>query len=266
MKVSVIVPVYNAEQYIIPCLESLFKQTMDDIEILLVNDHGQDDSIDIARNYIKNNNTDKTTIIIDGQSNLGPGGARNLGINQARGEYLIFVDCDDLPEPDYCESLYNAAHQYNADFACCDAYCGDKILSNKSIHTGYLNKKNRKITLANYITYLWTYAFRREFIIENGILFPLLRSAEDSYFVTCCILMANYSVHIDKPLYHYIIHDTSISHVKDKKRWKNRIASFRKVKDFAKQKDLYSQYRCIINWLCFKKGTILAIKDFLTNL
>lgn len=266
MKVSVIVPVYNAEQYIIPCLDSLLRQTIDDIEIILVDDHGQDDSIDIARNYIKDKVTDKTIIILDGQSNLGPGGARNLGINQARGEYLIFVDSDDLPEPDYCESLYNAAHQNNADFACCDAYCGDKILSNKHIHTGNLNKKDRKKTLANYITYLWTYAFRREFIIENGICFPLLRSAEDSYFVTCSILMAASSVHIDKPLYQYIIHDTSVSHVKDKKRWKNRIASFRKVKDFARQKGLYRQYHCIINWLCFKKGTLLAIRDFLTNL
>jgi hypothetical protein len=140
------------------------------------------------------------------------------------------------------------------------------IRETMAVHTGILEKKSRKKTLAGFVTYLWTYAFRREFILENGIRFPLQRSAEDSCFVTCSWLSARSSTYIERPLYRYIPRDTSVSRVKDRARWKNRINSFCKVKEYAKEKNIYRQYRCAIDRLCFKKGTLLAIKDYLTNL
>ena len=266
MKISLIVPVYNAGSYIGAFLESVTAQTLDGIQVILVDDRGSDDSINIARKYIREHPSEKEFIILDAGTNRGPGGARNLGIEKAAGEYLVFADSDDLLEPEYCEALYTAAKKHDADIVCCDARYGDKILSNRAVHTGILEKKSRKKTLAGFVTYLWTYAFRREFILENGIRFPLQRSAEDSCFVTCSWLSARSSAYIERPLYRYIPRDTSVSRVKERARWKNRINSFCKVKEYAKEKNIYRQYRCAIDRLCFKKGTLLAIKDYLTNL
>lgn len=127
MKISLIVPVYNAGSYIGAFLESVTAQTLDGIQVILVDDRGSDDSINIARKYIREHPSEKEFIILDAGTNRGPGGARNLGIEKAAGEYLVFADSDDLLEPEYCEALYTAAKKHDADIVCCDARYGDKI-------------------------------------------------------------------------------------------------------------------------------------------
>lgn len=113
-KVSVIVPVYNVEALLPRCLDSIVAQTLRDIEIICVNDGSPDRSIDVLNRYAAQDDR----IVVIPQENRGLGGARNRGVEAARGEYLLFVDSDDWIDPDYCERLHAAACSEDADVAC----------------------------------------------------------------------------------------------------------------------------------------------------
>ena len=102
-KVSVIVPFYNSEKYLKRCLDSLVRQTLKDIEIIMVNDGSTDNGPDIVKSYM----SDDRIRIID-KENGGQASARNLGLTVASGDYIIFIDSDDYVESDLCEKLYDA--------------------------------------------------------------------------------------------------------------------------------------------------------------
>ena len=112
-KISIIVPVYNTEKYLEKCLNSLISQTLEDIEILCINDGSTDNSIKILEQYA---NRDSRIKIIN-KKNAGVSAARNTGISQAKGEYLGFVDSDDYVDLNFYEKLYNTAKEYNASIA-----------------------------------------------------------------------------------------------------------------------------------------------------
>ncbi|HFI0790196.1 TPA: glycosyltransferase family 2 protein [Streptococcus suis] len=116
-KVSIIVPVYNTEDYIGECIESILNQSLTDIELILVNDCSTDRSLDILRKYEQ---IDSRIHIIDSPSNTGVGGARNKGIEHASGQYISFVDSDDFLKGDMFEKLYQQALIDKADLVLCD--------------------------------------------------------------------------------------------------------------------------------------------------
>lgn len=107
--ISIIVPVYNGEKYLYECLESIRNQTLENIEVIIINDGSIDSSMEIARKF---NNIDNRFRIIEGL-NKGVSNARNLGIEYSNGEYIGFVDCDDIIEPNMFEVLYNIAEKYD---------------------------------------------------------------------------------------------------------------------------------------------------------
>ena len=117
MKLSIIVPVYNVKNFLAECLESLVNQTMDDYEIILVDDGSTDGSADIVRSYEAKYPELIRSKFID---NGGQGRARNFGIEMARGDYLGFVDSDDWVSLDMYEKLYSKACESNADIVVCD--------------------------------------------------------------------------------------------------------------------------------------------------
>ncbi len=117
MKVSIIVPVYKAEKYLRKCLDSLVNQTLDDYEIILVNDGSPDNSQQIIDEYKALHPEKIKTLLID---NGGQGRARNFGIDIAKGEYIGFVDSDDWVDVTMFEKLYNAAKADDADLVLCD--------------------------------------------------------------------------------------------------------------------------------------------------
>lgn len=118
MKLSVIVPVYNAEKYLRPCLDSLLAQTVRDAEFILVNDGSRDGSAAILEEY-RQRDADRVRVLT--VENGGQGRARNLALDIAQGEFLGFADSDDWLEPDMFEKLIRAAEEQNADVAVCDA-------------------------------------------------------------------------------------------------------------------------------------------------
>ena len=114
--VSVIIPVYNAEDYLSRCLDSLLVQRYPDFEVILVDDGSVDRSLDICKDYVAQ---DSRFYAIH-QKNQGVSAARNAGIDAATGEYIAFVDADDYVLPDYLAHLVNASQVNNADIVCCD--------------------------------------------------------------------------------------------------------------------------------------------------
>lgn len=110
-RVSVIVPVYNTEKYLSQCLESLKKQTLHEIEFIVIDDGSADNSYQIMQEYAKQ---DKRFKIFQ-QENQGVGKTRNKGLDLAKGEYIGFVDSDDYVSPNYFEKLYNVSVKYDAD-------------------------------------------------------------------------------------------------------------------------------------------------------
>ena len=125
--ISVIVPVYNTELYLEECLESLIRQSLTDIEIILVNDGSTDKSATICQLYAKKDKRIKYIEI----ENAGVSNARNIGIKNAKGKYIMFADSDDYVDSKWCESLYSVVEENK--FCICNIYCVDYI--NNNIYT-----------------------------------------------------------------------------------------------------------------------------------
>lgn len=115
-KISVIIPVYNTEQYLEKCIESVLNQTIDGLEVIIVNDGSTDNSLDIINKYQKKH---KNVIVIN-QPNSGQGSARNAALDIASGEYIGFVDSDDWISPKMYEKLYKKAKADESDIVVCD--------------------------------------------------------------------------------------------------------------------------------------------------
>ena len=117
-KVSVIVPVYNTSNYLEKCITSLLNQTLQDIEIIMVNDGSLDNSREIIEEFQKKDNR----ILLFNKENGGQASARNLGLSKATGEYVAFLDSDDYISPVMYEQLYNKAKSMDYDIVLCNYY------------------------------------------------------------------------------------------------------------------------------------------------
>lgn len=143
VKVSIIVPVYNAEKYISTCLDSIINQTLKEIEIIVINDGSNDSSLAICNKYKEQ---DHRIRVLD-KVNEGVSIARNIGIDIAKGEYLMFIDSDDWIDSDFCENLYNLAKKEKAEL-CISNYVKESLdfkeFYDIKIHKEMLYKKDIK--------------------------------------------------------------------------------------------------------------------------
>lgn len=267
--VSIIIPVYNAGPYIEACMASLVAQTLDNIEVLLVDDHGRDDSMELARRFVEAHPSGKTFRFLTTPHNMGPGPARNVGIEAAQGEYVAFVDSDDVVEPGFCELLYREAKQYDADLTYCQAQLvkRDEALPmrNPLVKNGPFDGEQRRFFLTHYTTLFVSFLYRRSLLNEYGIRFPSTRSAEDSYFLTCSLLAATRIACVDKSLYHYLVHDESLSEVRNPKRYQDKIQSFDLLMQFAREKGLYEPDKAELDYIYLKKAYLLGIFTYIYN-
>lgn len=201
-KVTIIIPIYNAENFLVKCLDSMVSQTFQDIQILLVNDGSTDSSEAIIDKYV---NSYPTLFEKINKENGGQATARNLGVNYAVGEYVIFIDADDYIEPSMIEELYNNAKQSDADIAICDYY---EITNN--------TKKEYKNALTNYseniiINYIlsnpspWNKLIKLDLIKQNSIKFLEKHIYEDLATMPILCGYVKTIEYVQKPLYNYII-------------------------------------------------------------
>lgn len=212
-KISIIVPVYNVKKYLSKCLDSLINQTLKDIEIICVNDGSTDNSLDILNEYAKK---DERIVVIN-KENSGPGASRNLGIEKARGGYILFVDADDWIEKRTCEICYKRVKKYQVDML---SFCVNKVQGNKISPIYYYDIKDEKIISWKDISdkvfkspfHSWHYFMKRDFLIKNNIKYPEeIFWCEDVPFVLSCWLKVNDVCFIPDRLYNYVQQQSSIT-------------------------------------------------------
>ncbi len=270
-KVSVIIPVYNARDYIIPCVESLTNQSLEDIELLFVDDHGTDDSMEAVRQYAEGYSGKKTFRFLETASNAGPGVARNVGIDAAEGEYLAFVDSDDWVENDYCEALFKAAARRDADLAFCNLRKdnlrdGSSVeLSNPEISSGSFSEKKRKAFLAQFEPCLSTFLYRRSFLIHNTLRFPEMRHGGEGSFLASCVLSAERVARVEKPLYHSVLRSRSFSTKVDPAKYLQTLEAYDAFLGFARQQGLYEKNKAEIDYLYIREAFLRAARDYIAN-
>ena len=207
IKVSVIVPVYNVEKYLQKCLDSLVNQTLEEVEILVVNDGSPDNSQAIVDEYAKRY-PDKIRSFI--KENGGLSDARNFGVERACGEYLAFVDSDDYVREDMYELLYNKAVEENSDVVVSDYYqFGTKPLKENVVikHIEYFgnNVEEQPEILLESKSYAWNKLYRRDWYVDNHFAFPVGQWFEDSAVVYNMLYMANRVSAVTECLYFYQI-------------------------------------------------------------
>ncbi|MBQ7531903.1 MAG: glycosyltransferase [Paludibacteraceae bacterium] len=268
-KVSVIIPVYNSSQYIKRCLQSVASQKLTDLEVILIDNCGTDDSIALAEAFIRHSNRkDLTYRIAATPTNNGPASARNLGLQLATGEYVAFLDADDWIEPDMYEQLYAKAQ--GSDMCCGNLWQDfedgreSHILKNTRMPQGELTISMRKQVLRSFVSYFTTYIYRREWLVQNGIVFPDTKSAEDSAFLTCCLLSANRIQQTEEPFYHYIIHRGSLTS-RPVRKGPDKRRAFRAAIGYAKRKGLYTTYRAQLLYLYIKKAVFVPVVEYLLS-
>lgn len=268
-KVSLIIPVYNAASYIEACIASLMVQTIDEIEVVFVDDHGTDNSIQIAQTYINTHPCSKHFRFLSTPHNMGPGPARNVGIEASRGEYISFIDSDDGVTPDFCENLYAAASAHDADLVYCQAQLvtphGEKVMSNPVIENGEFSEEKRRYFLSHYTTLFVSFLYRRSLLTDYEIRFPATRSSEDSYFLTSSLLATKRIACVDKPMYRYLIHEESLSESCNPKRYLDKVESFDLLMQFARKKELYEPNREELDYIYLKKGYLLGLLTYIYN-
>lgn len=214
VKVSIIVPVYNVEEYLEDCLDSLCHQTLQDIEIIIVNDGSTDNSEEIIRNYEQKYHY----VTIIEQQNQGLSAARNIGIKYARGKYIMFIDSDDFVDLDLCEQLYNKAEKYN----CPLIICGIQLYWNRDREKTYKNfrydehKKYDKDFLYKILLtqelgcQVWNKIYRSEELIKSNIIFQPGKFYEDIVFTYKIINLYGQAMFINDLKYKYRMRNNSI--------------------------------------------------------
>lgn len=241
-KVSVIVPVYNVEQYISKCLESLVKQTLTDIEIIVVNDGSKDNSKKIALEYTEK--YDKKIVYLE-KENGGLSDARNYGMKYTNGDYIAFLDADDYVELDTYEKLYNKAIETNADMVECDFYWE---YPNKRIHDKNANYKNESDMYANARVVAWNKLYKREVLLNSNIEFPKGLRYEDVEFFYKILPQLNKIEWINEPLIHYVQRENSITYVQNE-RTKEIFTILDNVIEYYKKNGLYEKYSAELEYM-----------------
>ena len=219
-KVSVIVPVYNAEVFLHRCVDSLLNQTLEDIEIILVDDGSKDSSPAICDEYAEKH--DNVTVLHI--ENSGPARARNKGIEIAKGDYIGFADSDDYCHVEQFEKLYNNAKENNSDIAMCSFFV-DNTKEIKPVNIAFDSLcssndeiKNRIISCfygeyVHGLNSLWIKIFKRSMLMNNNIrMNENLMRAEDMWFIFDALKVSNVFSFIPDNLYYYYQNDLSIMH------------------------------------------------------
>ncbi len=251
VKVSVIIPVYNAELYLEECLDSVCSQTLKEIEIICVDDGSTDDSLQILKRYAAAD----SRIKVLSQPNLFAGVARNNGMAHAAGRYLSFLDADDYFDTDMLEQMYNAAEKRNADAVVCryavrDAETDridvpdwefiDSFFTNKADFRGDSLKHAAIFQITR--GWAWDKLFRTDFVRQCGYEFPDFCSSEDGYFVYMLMARAEHITYMDHIFVtHRLNIHSSLSNSRESN-WENGFKMLFMIMDEMKRLGIYNTY------------------------
>ncbi len=264
-KVSVIVPVYNSQNSLRKCLDSLLNQKLQDIEIICVNDGSTDNSLKILEEYAQKD----FRIRILNQKNSGAGTARNMGIKNARGQYISFVDSDDFVSPAIYIFTIPMAEKFDADciqydYKILDEY--QKLIKKVYQKNEYLKRniilpqkcvcdyKDLGNTLMTFDAAPWKRIYRRQFLLENDIWFDEFKPCGEDAGFSLEVRILGRICYVNKILYNYTMRTDSISHnSKYILPLKEILNSFKKrIQKHNMFPNLYPQYSAgVLHWCYF---------------
>lgn len=254
-KVSVIIPVYNVENYLRKCLDSLVNQTLKDIEIIVVNDGTTDNSQEIIDEYVKKYPKKVVSII---QENGGQGAARNTGLLHAKGEYIGYVDSDDYVEENMYEELYKKAKEEDSDIV----ICGNNVV--KENYELFSKEDVDKEFLLGKMA-VWNKIYKKNIIVDNKIQFRSKVWYEDLDFTMKVYFSSKKISYVDKPLYNYLLREGSTMNNNNIKRNLELIEAFDSLIDYCKDKKIYNKAKDEIEFLCIYHMYIFAITRVLNT-
>ena len=277
-RISVIIPVYNVEQYLRRCVDSVLNQTMPDLEVILVDDGSPDQSPAICDQYAEEDGRVK----VIHKPNGGLASARNAGLRRAKGEYVFFLDSDDWLEPDGMELLYQTAEEYHVDFVryrairtgwpglAENAPC--MVEPVRELSAGLYDRKRIRdeifprllatpqLTMGA-IVGAWGSLYRHAFLKENELFFSEeVKFSEDQIFSARVVLASNRFCFIDTPcVYHYFYNPKSISKSFRAGRWESCKETIRLAE---KEFSAYAEYDFTnqlnqLRWFC----VLLALNE-----
>lgn len=258
--VSIVVPVYNAEKHLKKAIESVLHQTYSEFELLLVNDGSKDNSLEICNKYAIYDNRIKVIT----QENKGAGAARNTGIKNAKGKYLMFMDSDDFYESEIVEELVAKIEETKKDIAIC-AY---RIVSDKgesitkiglteSLSGNSMFQQIEYLAKKRLLNLLWNKIFRLDIIRKHSILIDeSLIVGEDLRFVLQYFDKCTSIAFVDKPLYNYITLNSYITQKYREKDFECRSKNITYYMDFCQRHNiklnLYFQYIKLMYSTCMQ--------------
>lgn len=214
--VSIIVPIYNAEKFLERCLNSIMAQTLEDFELILVNDGSSDSSGDICDRFAHQD----TRVKVHHQANDGVSAARNFGISMATGKYIAMVDADDFINKDMYLRMVKVAEYNQTDLV----MCGITEVTSCESHERKYDLPTEHVMLReeivnriissdfgnqNIINSPCDKLYKRSILTENNLLFPTRKRGEDWFFNIKYLQLVESVVYIDEPLYYYCRHDDS---------------------------------------------------------
>lgn len=262
--VSIILPVFNAERFLSQCLDSILWQTYQDWELIVVDDGSKDGSIEILKSYEKRDNR----IHIISKKNEGVSIARNIALKHAHGDYIYFVDSDDIVMPEGLMILVKAMESSKATFVKSDFLPideqGKQVFINKKqvIRRRYDGKVMdsetffKKILMKEY--FLWTCLFRKDIIVKNHIQFiPHCRLMEDAAFVVDYLLYSDRNVYKDACIYGYRKYEGTVSAV-NKDYTEDMMLIKKHLLEFPKSYNHISLFKNIDNYLDEKDASFIT--------
>lgn len=212
MKVSIIIPAYNCAELVPATIKSLQAQTLKDFELIIINDGSKDNTLEVLENFQKIDSRIKLITV----ENAGPANARNLGIEAATGEYLFFMDSDDLVDPDMLSDMYKTSSENSLDVICCGYNMENISTSVPQIKSfGYpsfvaedksaFHQKLMDMVKAHLMYVVWNKLYKTAFIKENNLRFEHFFSGEDRIFNIGTFAKINRFGCIDKQYYRYFL-------------------------------------------------------------
>lgn len=250
VKVSVIVPVYNTKKYLKRCLDSLVNQTLQELEIILVNDGSTDGSIEILREYEERF---PGRVRVLEKENGGQATARNLGIKESHGQYVGFVDSDDYVELEMFETMVRVAQANACDMVECHYHHIEerdgKELATRGNIRQYIDRKDMFI---NPMTAPWNKLIRREILMQNGLQFPEGLIYEDTAFCIKLIPHIKKHLYVDKKFVYYILRSTSTMNANKSRRVADIFAVLDDILKYFKENHFYESYKKELEYFCVK--------------
>lgn len=258
-KVSIIVPVYNAEKYLSECLDAIFNQSLKDIEVIIVNDGSTDTSWQIVQEYTKKH---KNSIALN-QKNMGVKKARINGYKQARGKYIAWVDNDDIVSKNMLEQMYVEAEKDDSDIVICDYNFYPKSVSTKQ---KWFKEYEGMVDwhFVSHNTLLWNKLFRREFIDNISFATLMGRLGEASFLLP--LLLAESISTINTPLYSYRVGQGGQSSMSNMRWYKENYELSREREVVLRELNLHSQWEDYARYLTsFSLVQLLIVSAFNNN-